>query len=136
LSEEPAWLTRLAQAGSAASANKQRRERRTGSLGAASEGKRLMSWACKCGWTGISQELKATGSPAQHVAEYRTRREKSGVPRPRYFCSQARTTSEARCYLAVLQSREQHIRNPRKALSQLDRAFCEGQPARVRSLRF
>jgi rubrerythrin len=59
MAEEPAWLTRLAQAGSAASADKQRRERRTGSLGAANEGKRVTSWVCKCGWTGSSQELKA-----------------------------------------------------------------------------
>lgn len=62
MSEEPAWLTRLAQAGSAASADKQRRARRAGSLGAASEGKQLLSWACKCGWAGKSQELKASPS--------------------------------------------------------------------------
>src|SRR5829696_3921619 len=59
MAKEPEWLTRLAQAGSEASAQKQRRERRAGSLGAASEGKRLMSWTCTCGWTGTSQELKA-----------------------------------------------------------------------------
>ena len=59
MAKEPEWLTRLAQAGTQASAQKQRRERRPGSLGAASEGKRLMLWTCNCGWNGTSQELKA-----------------------------------------------------------------------------
>ncbi len=59
MAKEPEWLTRLAQAGSSASANQQRRARRVGSTGAASEGKRIMSWMCKCGWTGRAQELMA-----------------------------------------------------------------------------
>ena len=59
MAKEPEWLTRLAQAGSSASRDQQRRAQRSGSLGAASEGKRVVSWACKCGWTGPSQDLKA-----------------------------------------------------------------------------
>jgi hypothetical protein len=35
------------------------KQRRTGTLGAASEGKRVMAWSCACGWEGSSQELKA-----------------------------------------------------------------------------
>ena len=57
--KEPEWLTRLAGAGASAQAQKQHRERRLGSTGAASEGKHLMNWACSCGWTGGSRELKA-----------------------------------------------------------------------------
>jgi hypothetical protein len=56
MAKEPEWLTRLAQAGSAASRNQ---ERRTGKTGPASEGRRITSWVCKCGWMGSSQDLKA-----------------------------------------------------------------------------
>jgi hypothetical protein len=34
-------------------------QRPNGTFGAASEGKRLMTWSCACGWEGSSQELKA-----------------------------------------------------------------------------
>ena len=57
--KEPEWLRRLAQAGTSASAQQQHRNRRAGSTGPASEGKRLTAWACKCGWAGSSQDLKA-----------------------------------------------------------------------------
>jgi hypothetical protein len=60
--KEPAWLTRLAQVGSTATLQKQQREKRTGSLGAASVGKNLMAWTCQCGWSGSSRELKVGGS--------------------------------------------------------------------------
>jgi hypothetical protein len=56
---EPEWLTQLARAGASAQAQKQHRDRRLCPTGAASEGKRLMRWACPCGWAGSSRELKA-----------------------------------------------------------------------------
>jgi Methylpurine-DNA glycosylase (MPG) len=34
------------------------KQKRIGSLGAASEGKRLMAWSCACGWKGSSRDLK------------------------------------------------------------------------------
>lgn len=60
--KEPAWLTRLAQAGSSATLQKQHREKRMGSSGAASEGKQLTAWTCGCGWSGSSRELKLAPS--------------------------------------------------------------------------
>ena len=60
--KEPAWLTRLAQVGSSATLQKQHREKRRGSLGAASEGKHLVAWMCQCGWSGSSRELKVDDS--------------------------------------------------------------------------
>jgi hypothetical protein len=52
---ELAWIGRLSHAATVATRMKQRR---IGSLGAASEGKRLMAWSCACGWKGSSRDLK------------------------------------------------------------------------------
>ena len=68
MAKEPEWLTRLAQAGSEASAQKQHRERRAGSLGAA--GPALA--------TGLAPHRNSkparTGSPAQPAAAFHVRR--------------------------------------------------------------
>ena len=53
---EPKWIGRLSRAATVAQRMDQRLK---GTFGAASEGKRLMTWSCACGWEGSSQELKA-----------------------------------------------------------------------------
>lgn len=53
--KEPAWLTNLATMSVAA---QHRRGRNAGSMGAASAGRSLASWTCRCGWTGVAKALK------------------------------------------------------------------------------
>ncbi len=62
--KDPAWITKLASLASKAPAgHKAYRDSRWGnSKGAASEGKRLVSWTCACGWTGPARDLKAGAS--------------------------------------------------------------------------
>jgi hypothetical protein len=55
---EPAWVTRLARLGIAAERVKGDK-RRQQSSGAASEGRRLVAWSCRCGWQGGAKDLKA-----------------------------------------------------------------------------
>jgi hypothetical protein len=56
--KEPAWLRQLASVGASAKARQERDAKNRGSHGAASAGRSVASWACKCGWSGVSKDLK------------------------------------------------------------------------------
>jgi len=55
---EPEWITKLAAAGVNAARDRQYRDRRLGTHGAANEGRRLLAWGCACGWRGSGGELQ------------------------------------------------------------------------------
>ncbi len=65
--KEPEWLSKLAVLGASATARQAKDAKLRGSHGAASAGRSVKLWECRCGWSGDAKQLKpdaATFIPA------------------------------------------------------------------------